>query len=210
MKTLATFILAIAAPLIMLAQEPQPEKSRFIRTKLPGGVTLDVPKGWNYAGPDQKRIMETYAESLWDLTGVPFGRVGTLLMAKPPQNLGYMCVTVALEYRQTATQQQLQQIPKTQLAELDQQNRKDLEAESPYNGLKIQSWGGTTIEKVGNSYAMIKRYSYTLPNGPVRRLENCQFFLGDKIVSIMFEDTDGTIIPAKPIFERIKTSIDFR
>ena len=187
--------------------EDAPEKSQFVSTKLPGGMTLDIPKGWSFTGPDQKQILQTYAQSIWDLTKIPYGRAGMLLGATAPPDTGYFSVTIVIEYRKTATQQDVKQIPSSQLPSLDKQNRDDIEAGSPLNGLKILSWEGTTVERVGSTTAIIKRYTYQLPGQKPRRMENCQIFLGDRMMSLILQNGEQTLIPAKPIFERIKSSV---
>lgn len=194
----------------VVAQASRPEQSRFVRANLPGGVSIDVPKGWTFTGPDEKRLLETYAESVWDLTNLPHGKAGMLLGATAPKRAGYMSITIVLEHRQTATQMQVRQIPRSQLAELDKQNRKDIEAGSAYNGLKIVSWEGATVEEIGGYWAIVKRYAYTLPGESARKMENCQFLLGDKIVSLLLQSGESTFVPAKPIFERVKSKLSLK
>lgn len=206
------YIVALMMTLVGLVagQDTEPNKSSFVRADLPGSVSLDVPRGWTFTDANGKRLIDTYAESIEDLTKIPHGKIGTLLGATAPTNTGYMSITVVFEGKQTATQQQLQQIPPTQLAELDKQNRKDIEAGSYLNGLKIVSWEGTTVEKIGGYWALVKRYTYTLPGVAPRKMENCGFFLGDKLVSLLFQSGENTLVPAKPIFERVKSSVTFK
>ncbi len=204
MQKIILLLVSLAMP---LHAQDTPEKSQFVPTKLPGGISLDVPKGWSFTGPDQKRSFQTYAQSLWDLTKVPYGRAGMLLGATAPSDAGYMSLTVVLEYRTVGTQAELKQISAAQLQSLDKQNRQDLEAESPHNGLKILSWEGTTVERVGSATAMIKRYTYKLPDENTRHMENCGFFLGDRLISLLLQQGEHTLIPARPIFERIKSSV---
>lgn len=203
------YTLFFAFVLSALAEEPLPKKSQFMPTKLPGGISLDVPRGWEFTGPDEKRLLDRYAQSIWDLTKIPYGRAGMLLGANAPDDGGYISLTVVLEYRKVATQQELQNIPPTQLAQIDKQNREDIEAGSQYNGLKIISWSGTAIEKIGSQSAMVKRYTYQLPGQQPRVMENCEFFLGDRLVSLILQHGEHTLIPSKPILERIKSSIRF-
>jgi hypothetical protein len=204
-------IVALMMTLVGLAgQDTEPNKSSFVRADLPAGVSLDVPRGWTLTGADEKRLIDTYAESVEDLTKIPHGKSGTLLAATAPTSTGYMSITVVFERKQTATQQQLQQIPPAQLAELDKQNRKDIEAGSYLNGLKIVSWEGTTVEKIGGYWALVKRYTYTLPGMAPRKMENCGFFLEDKLVSLLFQSGEHTLVPAKPIFERVKSTVTFK
>lgn len=195
---------------LVMGQDTEPTKSSFVRANLADGVSLDVPRGWRFAGGDEKQLLETYAESIWDLTKIPHGKAGMLLGATAPTNTGYMSITVVFERKQTATQQQLRQIPPTQLAQLDKQNREDIEAGSALNGLKIVSWGGTTVEKVGGYWAMVKRYTYTLPGIAPRKMENCEFFLGDKLVSLLFQSGQNSLVSPNPIFERVKSKVAFK
>ncbi|SRR6266478_1926313 len=206
-RYITALLMAVAG--LVSGQDTEPNKSSFIWAHLPGGVSLDVPRGWVFTSGDEKRLLETYAESIWDLTKIPHGKGGMLLGATAPASTGYMSITVVFERKQTGTQQQLQQISPSQLAQLDKQNRKDLEAESNLNGLKLISWEGTTVEKIGGHWALMKRYTYTLPGMAPRKMENCGFFLGDKLVSLLFQSGEKTLVPAKPIFERVKSSVTF-
>ena len=192
---------------LVSGQDAPLNTSSFVRADLPCGVSLDVPKGWKITGPDEKRLLETYSESILDLTKIPHGDAGMLLGATSPINTGYMSITVVFERRRSATQQQLQQISTSQLAQLDKQNREDIEAGSHLNGLKIVSWEGTTIEKVGGYWAMVKRYTYTLPGMAPRKMENCGLFFGDRFVSLLFQSGERSLVPAKPIFERVKSKV---
>jgi hypothetical protein len=158
---------------------------------------------------DKVSIVETYAESVLDLTKLPHGSAGILLAVSAPDSAGYLSITVVLERRAAATQQQVEGITKEQLAVLDRQNRQDIEAGSPLNGLKILSWEGTTIEQIGGYLAMVKRYVYTLPGQPPRTMQNCEFFLGDRLVSLLLQNGERTLIPPGPILERVKSSIAF-
>src|SRR6266480_1702896 len=116
----------LAASLTVLAQAQELSKSQFVQTKLPGGISLDIPKDWSFAGPDQKRVLQTYAQSVWDLTKIPYGRAGMMLGATAPADAGYVSITVSLEYRSVASQDELKQLSASQLAGIDEQNRKDV------------------------------------------------------------------------------------
>jgi len=158
---------------------------------------------------DEKNVLETYGESVLDLTKIPHGRTGVVLDVSAPEDAGYVSIVVVLEYRTAATQEQVGHIAKARLAELDRQNREDIEAGSSLNGLRIVSWEGTTVERINGYWAMVKRYVYTLPGEAPRRMENCEFFLGNRIVSILLQNGERTLVPPRPIFERVKSSVTF-
>jgi hypothetical protein len=191
------------------AQTNEIGQAHFVRAKLSGNISLDVPTGWRYLGADKTNVLETYAESVLDLTKIPHGPTGVVLDISAPSDVGYLSITVVLEYRTVATQQQVEHITKPQLAEVDRQNRKDIESGTPLNGLKILSWEGTTVEQINGYWAMVKRYVYTLPGEAPRQMENCEFFLGNRIVSLLLQNGQKTLVPPKPIFERVKSSITF-
>jgi effector-binding domain-containing protein len=183
-------------------------ESNFVNLKLSKEISLDIPKSWSYMKDAKNNLIETYAESLTDLTGVPAGKTNLLLEAGAPGVIGFMSISVTVEKRLVpASQSQLKQVTKQQLVGLDIQNRSDIEAGSKYNGLKIISWNGTTIEETNAKYAIVKRYKYTLPGSPVIDMEIHTFPLGEYMVSVMVQNTDDTALYSKAIFERIRSSL---
>lgn len=169
------------------AQTTSASSSTLVRVKLAHGIELGIPVGWVLQDAASNRRRTERGTAVLDLAGVPTGQASALLTASPDGDPDRTSVVISLIRRPSASQADVASLSDTQIRQISEQFREDLEAGMRVEGATMIEWAGAGRVRLGDLYSLVSHYTYRMPNGDARTMESHRVFLGGGSVGFMLQ-----------------------
>lgn len=185
--------------------------SSFAPIKLPRGIELQVPQGWQLLGADYKRAIDTSAEAAMDLSGIalPQGHETNLIMANSLPRATYAALSVDSTTPPPLAPSRLISMTSADLLELETEMRQGLQKLLPLQGSQLIEFLGSHIETISGHSTLVTEYRRTGKKGPVFVQIN-QILTPNQEIRINLSYRESEVALWKPVIGKIRKSIIVR
>lgn len=187
---------------------PQAIESKFSQVILPHGVSVKIPKTWWLIGGDLNAALETFSETMIDLSGldIPNFKETTLIRANSMPRTTYASISVTASDAEFKAEE-LRVLTKEELRIAGLEMRKMMNTLLKQGGDKIESFDPLTVVELDNVYGLDLNYQRSGPKGSVV-VKATRYIVGDKEINITtsYRKKESTIW--KPIILTIHNSIN--
>lgn len=200
----------LAAPRILNARMSTgsvvQDSTVYVRVRLPDGVSVEIPRGWTLASPDEKRHLYLEGKAIAEEVNLPFGPGGVYLRAYPPGGENEASVTISLLRGRAATQQAVAGLTGERLASVNRQYYDDLLSLTRAEGGKIVAFAGFQKSMLGHLHSLVSIYKYRVGDRPTMVIESHRIFLGGGSIGFMLQASEQSGNHWWPTMRRIRQS----
>ena len=184
------------------------DHSPFAKVKLARDVSIEIPKTWWLIGKDFNDVIQTSAQAMLDLSGLPKSTDAetVLVSANSMPKTTYASVRVTFSTPPIGTPTEIRAMTKGDLDEMSQGMKDIVTKMSETGSNKLADFKGCSVVEVDGCPSLLTRYRRTGPHGDVL-VSSHQIVRSDGTlnVTLSYRVSEGAIWV--PIIQRIEKSI---
>lgn len=200
-------VLAFVLSLLLVTTAAFAE-SNFATVKLPRGVQLQVPKGWRLLGEDEKRLIQTSAEALMDLSGIEVadGQETNLITANSTPPITFASVRVDSTIPPSFRPLEIKAATNADLKELADELRPHIAKALRAQNNQLLQFYEVRKDSISGYPALVVEYRRSGPKGPVIVQIN-SIFTNSQEIGIRFSYRESEAELWKPVIAKMRRSI---
>lgn len=188
-----------------------PEISSFITTRLPFGVSIDVPRDWWVLNETMNNLIRTSRDAILDFRGIAVGSDEEIVLIAanswPPTT--YAALRVTRVRPPLGNPDDIRHLSQEDLLEMRAANEAEMKQTLPLQGLQYLKTLSIKIEDIDGWPAVVFSYLRSGPNGPVIVYLIQIGRISDYLrINLSYRQSEKAMW--MPVIERIKRSIRAR
>lgn len=201
-------IFFLLASFFVLSSAFAGSNSSFSPIKLPRGIELQIPKGWQLLGSEYNQAIKASAEAAIDLADIslPTGKDVNLITATSMLYSTYAAVRVNSLTPPPYSLYELAAVTTDNIRELQVEIREGLQKVLPHTGSQLIDFFGSRVERVSGYPTFVTEYRRTGSEGPVFVQIN-QIITHDQEVKVVLSYRESEATFWKPVIGKIRKSI---
>ena len=210
-KILNIWITASIVAFIILVSGIASASNNFVKVNLPRGVSIELPKNWVVLSKNQRITLDSFVESVLDLSGIGQEEAELPFAANYYDDKGNTIGILNIRYypQLELTQADARAATTQDVKELDAALKENMLKSMKAFGVTATSWKGTQKTSINGITAFLTEYRRNSLKGTGEfRIRLVRVFSGNKSFTLTTSYHEAAAFLLKPITDRIINSLN--